>query len=383
MNKLHMPGALYAGEQALQALKTLVSPGESICVLTDRGVREAGLTDKVLEALREAGAAARVMDQVPPEPAYTDVQTIADALARNRCHVLIALGGGSVMDTAKLCSIASSGVTIRQLLDAPGAGRKTMRTIMLPTTAGTGAEATPNAVVAVPEKQVKVGIVTPAMMPDAVILEPEMIRALPRHIAAATGMDALCHAVECYTSRAANRLSDLYALEAMRLIFPHLLPSMASQEATESKAAMLLGAYYGGVAIAASGTTAVHALSYPLGGRYHIPHGVANAALLMPVMRFNLPACQGRLAQAYDALGMDGAAGEADKAQAVLGRIEQLTESAGIPTDLRPWGVETKDLEELVKAGMNVRRLLDNNLRPVTEADARMLYSQVLGGGEA
>jgi len=383
MDKLHMPGALYAGEQALQALKTLVSPSERICVLTDSGVRGAGLADKVQEVLRAAGVGARVMDQVPPEPAYEDVQVMADALARERCQTLIAVGGGSVMDTAKLCSIASSGATIRQLLDAPEAGRKTMRTIMIPTTAGTGAEATPNAVVAVPEKQVKVGIVTSAMMPDAVILEPEMIRNLPGHIAAATGIDALCHAVECYTSRAANRLSDLYAMEAMRLIFPHLLPSMASQEAMESKAAMQLGAYYGGVAIAASGTTAVHALSYPLGGRYHIPHGVANAVLLMPVMRFNLPACQERLAQVYDALGMDGAAGEEDKARAVLHRMEQLTESTGIPADLCAWGVGPEDLEELVKAGMSVRRLLNNNLRPVTEADACMLYSQVLGGGEA
>lgn len=383
MDKLHMPGALYAGEQALQALKTLVSPSERICVLTDSGVRGAGLTDKVLEVLRGAGVGAGVMDQVPPEPAYKDVQAMADTLARERCQTLIAVGGGSVMDTAKLCSIASSGATIRQLLDTPEAGRKTMRTIMIPTTAGTGAEATPNAVVAVPEKQVKVGIVTPAMMPDAVILEPEMIRNLPGHIAAATGIDALCHAVECYTSRAANRLSDLYAMEAMRLIFPHLLPSMASQEAMESKAAMQLGAYYGGVAIAASGTTAVHALSYPLGGRYHIPHGVANAVLLMPVMRFNLPACQERLAQVYDALGMDGAAGEEDKARAVLHRMEQLTESTGIPADLRAWGVGPEDLEGLVRAGMSVRRLLNNNLRPVTEADARMLYSQVLGGGEA
>ncbi len=383
MDRLNMPGTLYAGKQALQALKMLVSPGERVCVLTDGGVRGAGLTDRVLEVLRGAGVKARVMDQVPPEPAYADVQAMADALARDRYQTLIAVGGGSVMDTAKLCSITASGVTIRQLLDAPEAGCKTLRTIMIPTTAGTGAEATPNAVVAVPEKQVKVGIVTPKMMPDAVILEPEMIRALPRHIAAATGMDALCHAVECYTSKAANRLSDLYALEAMRLIFPHLLPSVASQEAMESKAAMMLGAYYGGVAIAASGTTAVHALSYPLGGRYHIPHGIANAVLLMPVMRFNLPACRERLARVYDALGMSGAAGEADKAQAVLGRMEQLAKGAGIPGDLRSWGVGPEDLEALVEAGMGVRRLLDNNLRPVTAADARMLYSQVLGGGEA
>lgn len=383
MYQLHFPGALVAGEGALEALRGLVLPKERVCVLTDPGVTQSGLTQRVQQVLQQAGVRAQVMDQVPAEPSYEDVQQVANALAQGDFQTLIALGGGSVMDTAKLCSIAPAGVTVKRLLEAPQEGRKTLRTIMLPTTAGTGAEATPNAVVAVPEKQVKVGIVSAAMMPDAVILAPEMIRTLPRRLAASTGMDALCHAVECYTSRAATPLSDLYALEAIRLIFANLLPSMASMEAMASKEAMMLGAFYGGVAIAASGTTAVHALSYPLGGRYHIPHGMANAVLLLPVMRFNLPCCVDRLARMYDVLEMRGAVGEAEKAQLVLERMESLMAMTGLPTDLRPWGVGEEALEELVSAGMSVERLLKNNLRKVTEDDARMIYRQVLGGGKA
>ena len=145
------------------------------------------------------------------------------------------------------------------------------------------------------------------MIPDAVILDGEMIRRLPVHIAASTGIDALCHAIECYTSRKATPFSNLYALEALRLIFANIEPACTDPEALDSKNAMLLAAFYAGVAISCSGTTAVHALSYPLGGKYHIPHGVANAMMLMPVMRFNLPCCQAELAQVYDALGQQGA----------------------------------------------------------------------------
>ncbi|MBQ9300008.1 MAG: iron-containing alcohol dehydrogenase [Clostridia bacterium] len=373
-----MPGAVFSGEQALLSLDDLGMAGENVCMITDHGVIKAGVADRVLSALKQAGAQVRVIDQVPPEPAYQDVQRLATAFAEGRFHSLVAVGGGSVMDTAKLCSIVADGGSVKELLQTPGKGKKVVRTVMVPTTAGTGAEATPNAIVAVPEEQVKVGIVNHQMIPDAVILDPEMIRGLPANIAAATGVDAMCHAVECYTSLAATPFSDLYALEAIRLIFSHLAAACLSPEAMESKAAMLLAAFYGGVAIQCSGTTAVHALSYPLGGKYHIPHGIANAVLLMPVMRFNLDACAERLACIYDALAMRGADAQIEKAQAVLDRMETLVKQIRIPSGLEAYGVKRDDLEDLVQAGMGVQRLLKNNRRTVTAADARMMYRQVL-----
>lgn len=254
MYRLTMPGAVFSGEEALSSIQSLVSAGDHICMLTDPGIVRAGVADRVLAALKHAGAQVRVMDQVPAEPAYEDVQRLATDVSAGGFNALVAVGGGSVMDTAKLCSIiADGGVTVKDLLQSPNKGKKTLRTIMVPTTAGTGAEATPNAIVAVPEQQVKVGIVNPQMIPDAAILDPEMIRSLPAGIAAATGVDALCHAIECYTSLAATPFSDLYALEAVKLIFSHLEAACLSPDAMESKAAMLLGAFYGGVAIQCSG----------------------------------------------------------------------------------------------------------------------------------
>lgn len=379
MYRLTMPGAVFSGEEALSSIQSLVSAGDHICMLTDPGIVRAGVADRVLAALKHAGAQVRVMDQVPAEPAYEDVQRLATDVSAGGFNALVAVGGGSVMDTAKLCSIiADGGVTVKDLLQSPNKGKKTLRTIMVPTTAGTGAEATPNAIVAVPEQQVKVGIVNPQMIPDAAILDPEMIRSLPAGIAAATGVDALCHAIECYTSLAATPFSDLYALEAVKLIFSHLEAACLSPDAMESKAAMLLGAFYGGVAIQCSGTTAVHALSYPLGGKYHIPHGIANAVLLMPVMRFNSSACADRLVRIYDALAMRGADTPGEKAQAVLERMAEIVRKIGIPADLTAYGVKLDDLEELVQAGLGVQRLLKNNRRIVTAADARMIYRQVL-----
>ena len=141
---------------------------------------------------------------------------------------------------------------------------------------------------------------------------------------------------------------------------------------------MLLAAFYAGVAISCSGTTAVHALSYPLGGKYHIPHGVANAMMLMPVMRFNLPCCQAELAQVYDALGQQGACKIAAKAEWVLKRMEDIVSRLQIPTDLKKYGVSINDLDSLVTAGMDVQRLLVNNKRSVSAEDARALYLELL-----
>lgn len=374
-----MPKAAYCGPDALGQLKALCSGAKRAAVFSDRGIERSGVLEKPLALIREAGVEASLLLDLPAEPTRDQAQTVVDAFRASGADMIIAIGGGSVMDIAKLCSILASGEsTVADLLANPAIGKKTVRSIMIPTTAGTGAEATPNAIVLVPEKELKVGIVCEEMIPDAVILDGEMIRRLPAHIAASTGVDALCHAIECYTSRKATPFSNLYAMEALKLIFANIEAACLDPEALESKSAMLLAAYYAGVAITCSGTTAVHALSYPLGGKYHIPHGVANAMMLMPVMRFNVSFCQKELAQVYDALGQQGAQDEAAKAQWVLERMEALVQTLQIPTDLKQYGVAMEDLDGLVAAGMDVQRLLVNNKRPVTAKDARALYLELL-----
>jgi alcohol dehydrogenase class IV len=267
----------------------------------------------------------------------------------------------------------------KALLDHPESSRKRVLTIMIPTTAGTGAEVTPNAIVAVPERQLKIGVVSPAMVPDHVVLDPFMVKTLPRALAAATGIDALAHCLECYTGNKANTLSDLYAAEGLDLILNNILPA-CGKDSIEAKNRMQLAACYGGLAITASGTTAVHALSYPLGGRYHIPHGVSNAMLLVPVMRFNAPACQDRLAAAYDRCvhTPEGRKTDAEKSEYLLAWLERLVKELDIPVSLAPWGVTEQDVDSLARSAMEVGRLLSNNRREVTIDDAKTLYREIL-----
>lgn len=283
------------------------------------------------------------------------------------------------MDMAKLSSIAATNdYTVKDLLENPLIGRKTVKTLMIPTTAGTGAEATPNAIVAVPEKELKVGIVNEEMVPDYVILDGCMTAGLPKKIAAATGIDALAHAIECYTSNKANPFSNMFAMEALRLIFANIEKACEDRTALKEKSSMLLAAFYGGVAITASGTTAVHALSYPLGGKYHIPHGVSNAMMLLPVMKFNKEACMSELAQVYDAVEGKEKKNDEEKADWVIGRMSEIIERLEIPDSLKAYGIGQEDLEELTRSGMEVQRLLVNNKKMVTAQDARNLYMQIM-----
>ena len=230
------------------------------------------------------------------------------------------------------------------------------------------------------EKELKIGIVNPSMIPDYVILDAEMIRNLPRSIGAATGIDAMAHAIECFTSNKANPFSDTFALEAFDLIINNIERACDDPTAMDAKNKMQIAAFYGGAAIACSGTTAVHALSYPLGGKYHIAHGVSNAILLVPVMEFNEPAIRDRLAVAYDRVvhGEKTCTTVEEKSAWVVRRMGEIVKHLDIPTSLKEFNVSPDDLESLVEAGMQVTRLLVNNMREVTAEDARNIYKQIL-----
>jgi len=378
MFSYHLPANVYAGEGALNVLPSLCADYRTAAFFTDRGVLGAHLTEGPIQALKDAGLAVHLIGDLPSEPTCDQAQSVLDACRRLQPDIIIAMGGGSVMDMAKLASVTPDCVAVRDLLDEPFKAKKILPTVMIPTTAGTGAEATPNAIVSVPEKEMKIGIVSLQMIPDSVILDGSTIRLLPPSIAAATGIDALCHAIECFTSNKATPFSDLFALEALKLIFPNIEKACLDRDAVDAKNAMLLAAFYGGAAIACSGTTAVHALSYPLGGKYRIAHGVSNAMLLLPVMRFNLEACLPEFARVYDALGETCCKTQKEKAVWLLKRMEDIVARLQIPTDLTSFGVSPQDLDGLVNAGLQVQRLLQNNRRPVTESDARNIYKQVL-----
>ena len=379
---LKMPHAVYGGENAMDNITAIIKArgAKKVAMFTDKGIEGAGLFALPEEAVKASGAEYYVLDELPPEPSYMAVQKLVDEFKVSGADLIVACGGGSVMDAAKLASVlVTDAYGVKELLDNPCMAQKCVPIVLIPTTAGTGAEVTPNAIVAVPEKELKVGIVNTDMIPDYVILDPEMIRKLPFKIAAATGIDALAHAMECFTSNKATPFSDLFALKACELIFRNIVKACTDSDAIAEKTAMLLAAFYGGVAIANSGTTVVHALAYPLGGKYHIAHGVSNAMLLASGMEYNKPYCTDRLAQIHDVVrpGAEDLTAE-EKADWVICKLQQIVTDLQIPTDLKPYGVTMDDLEDLVKSGMEVQRLLVNNCRPVTEEDARALYKKLL-----
>lgn len=376
-----MPRTVYSGKNALENLKSIVKDAKKVAVFTDRGILSTGLVELPLKKLQEAGKETVVISDLPPEPTYMQVQKLVDEFKASGADFIVAVGGGSAMDTAKLASLlATEQYTVKDLLEDPSLAVKTVKTCLIPTTAGTGSEATPNAIVAVPEQELKVGIVNSSMVPDYVVLDAEMIRKLPRKIAAATGIDAMAHAIECFTSNKANPFSDIFALEAFDLIMNNIEKACDDPEAMDEKNRMQIAAFYAGVAITCSGTTAVHALSYPLGGKYHIAHGVSNAILLVPVMKFNEPMIRGKLAAAYDRIvhGEKTCVTEEEKSAWVVRRMGEIVRHLDIPTSLSEFNVPREDLDGLVKAGMQVQRLLVNNMRPVTPEDARNIYLEIM-----
>ena len=378
---LGMPNTVFGGENSMSNIESVLKTEnvKKLAIFTDKGLGKLGLLDFSLNEVKKTGVDYVILDDLPPEPTYEQAQKLVDQCKEAKADFIIAVGGGSVMDTAKLASILmTDDYGIKDLLDDPKKAHKYIKTLLIPTTAGTGSEATPNAIVAVPEKQLKVGIVNNAMISDYVILDAVMIKNLPRKIAAATGIDALAHCIECFTSNKANPFSNTFAMEGLDLILNNIVPACDDPEAMDAKLAMQIGSFYGGVAITASGTTAVHALSYPLGGKYHIAHGVSNAILLVPVMKFNEPVIKPLLAKVYDRCMKGNAATEEAKSKAVIDRLDEIVKHLDIPKSLKEFGVPESDLDSLVASGMEVTRLLVNNMRKVTPEDARKIYLEIM-----
>ena len=381
MNKLIQPGVVYSGSGSISGLPMLcLTQGfTNVLIFTDLGVRGNGLLEPVTEGLSSQGITYTIVDSLKPEPSYLDVQAVLDQIKDEHPQAVIGVGGGSVMDAAKLCSLLlNTDTTVKELLDDPDKAKKQVPSIMIPTTCGTGSEATINAIVLVPEKDLKVGIVNGEMISDYVILDANMISRLPGKILAATAVDALAHCVECYTSNKANPLSDLFALGGARLIFENIETAFQNPEDLVAKSNLLLGSYYGGNAITGSGTTAVHALSYPLGGKYHIPHGVSNAILFAHVMQYNKDAIAHRLTELFDTVFAPSGHQAEDRAQFVIDAIARVIRTVEIPTSLDEFGVKKEDLDFLVDSAYEVKRLLNNNLKVLDQSDIRAIYEKVL-----
>ena len=371
-----------AGPGSIESLTEIAADlgAKNALIISDKGVAGAGLLDRPQALLKAAGASVKVIDNTPPEPDVSQVEAILEAARGTDWNLVVGIGGGSAMDVAKIVAVMlGNEVKLRDLLNKAPIPRRGVPTVMVPTTAGTGSEATPNSIILVPEDELKVGIVSPKLMPDCVILDPQMTLGLPPAITASTGMDALTHAIECYTSKKGNPFSEMIALKAIRLISRSIREAFRNGKNLEARHDMLLGAFYGGMCIATSSTTAVHALAYPLGGKYRIAHGISNAILLPYVMQFNAVGNETKFRDIAEAMELDVAAGSDEQAAgAVVDALYALNRDLDIPADLKRWAITEADLDTLVEGAAKVTRLLDNNPRPMDKDDIRGIYRKLL-----
>nr|WP_314985568.1 iron-containing alcohol dehydrogenase [uncultured Pantoea sp.] len=373
---MNINSTVISGYQALNDMRYLLKGISTAVVVTDRNIEAIPAVQALMGQLRDQIPGISVVNSVPPEPSQHDVAAIISALSQGQVDMVIGIGGGSVLDVAKLLSVLC--IDAAPSLDALLAGEKPQRrtrSILIPTTAGTGSEATPNAILAIPEKETKVGIISPVMLPDVVALLPELTTSMPAHIASSTGIDALCHLIECFTANVANPVSDNYALIGMKKLFANLETTLREPENLQARLEMLWASYYGGASIAHAGTHLVHALSYPLGGKYHLPHGVANAILLAPCMRFIRPAAVSKFAQAYDLLpDADVRLSDEEKSYALVDYFTALVARLQLPASLEALGISPDHLPGLVEAALDVQRLMNNVPMAVTADDVRAVY---------
>jgi len=347
-------------------------------IVTDKGIVNAGLIIPVEKTLSAAGFDVVIFDSVIADPPEAIVlQAIAAAKAAG-ADIVIGLGGGSSLDTAKVvAALAVDGA--QPLADIYGIGlleRKGLPTILIPTTSGTGSEVTAISILTTGETT-KAGIISPHLFADVALLDPALTIGLPANVTAATGIDAMVHAVESYTSRnGKNPVSDMLAIEALKLLTANIEAACSDGQNMQAREAMLRGSMLAGQAFANSPVGAIHALAYPLGGIYHIPHGLSNALVMPYVMQFNLEAAAPLYAQLADALDIPRGSENSSEARAqqLIDYLEALAVKVNAPRKLREIGIAKDATTELAEAAMLQGRLLDNNPRAVTLADAQRIY---------
>lgn len=373
---MNINSTVIAGFQTLNDIGYLLKGKQRVLLVTDKNIAAIPAVQTLIDQVRDRVSSLHIVGSVPPEPSQHDVAAILAALESRDVDLVIGVGGGSVLDVAKLLSVLC--VEDAPGLDALLAGEKPQRrttSLLIPTTAGTGSEATPNAILAIPEKETKVGIISPVMLPDYVVLAPELTTSMPAHIASSTGIDALCHLIECFTATVANPVSDNYALIGLKKLFTSLETTIAEPENLAARLDMLWASYYGGAAIAHAGTHLVHAMSYPLGGKYHLPHGVANAILLAPCMRFVRPAAVSKFAMAWDLVpGADTSLTDEEKSHALVDYFSALVQRLKLPASLEELGIGADHLPYLVEAALDVQRLMKNVPTAVSASDVRNVY---------
>lgn len=344
-------------------------------VITDGGFLGTGLVDGPRRSLESAQITVHLYSHVVADPPEAVVLEAVDfAMARN-IDLVIGLGGGSSMDIAKLVAVlAGNGQPITQIYGIGNVQGNRLPLVQVPTTAGTGSEVT-NIAIVTTGATTKSGVVAPQLYADVAILDATLTLGLPPLVTAATGIDAMVHAIEAFTTKhKKNPMSDMLARQALKLLSKNLIAACKDGQNLAARQAMLLGACYAGQAFSNAPVAAVHALAYPIGGVFHVPHGLSNALVLPHVLRFNASHAEAEYAELADIIA-PGASGSAER---LIGAMEEIAAMTGIATTLRQVGITEDDLDRLADDAMLQTRLLGNNPRTVTRADARAIYQAAL-----
>lgn len=330
---------------------------------------------QLVDALEMEGVEVVINTNIGKEPTGDSFLSILREAELKKVDSVIGIGGGSVLDVAKLvAALAGSG---KKLGSVYGSGLLSGRKIFLaclPTTAGTGSEVSPNAILLDEKEKLKKAVVSPFLLPDATYVDPLLTHSVPPAVTASTGIDALTHCIEVYANKFAHPVTDLYALEGIRLIYRHLERAFRDGADAEARRNVALGSVYGGLGLGPVNTAAVHAIAYPLGSGYHIPHGVSNALLLPHVLDYNLPFGVERYAEIARAIGVPECPSDMEMAREGIKRIGELCRKVGIPTKIQEFNVPVDAVPSLARSAMSVQRLMKNNLRELSQQEVEQIY---------
>ncbi|MCF6289415.1 MAG: iron-containing alcohol dehydrogenase [Desulfobacterales bacterium] len=378
------PTRIRFGAGVINDLADLVAEtgGSKVFLVIDPGLKAAGLLDRVTAPLTRAGVPVTIFDQVEPEPGLRLADAGTDLAKKAGADCVVGVGGGSALDIAKAISIllTNHGKAEDYLglgkIKKPGVAK-----IMVPTTAGTGAEVTFTAVFINEKTRSKGGMNGDPLYPEAALLDPELTRSLPPAVTATTGIDAFVHALEAYTSTQAHRISEMYSLEAMELISRNLPIAYANGDNIEARSAMLMGSLLGGKALATAGVGLVHAMAYPLGGMFNIPHGLANAVLLPYVVAYNIIGCPEKYAVAAEIMGYDTEGlSEREAGELAVEAIIRLNGDVNIPETLAGLNIPREKIPEMAEIALTVTRPVQNNPRKPTLAEVIAVYEAAFQG---
>lgn len=372
-----------AGKLAEQIKDLSISPDQKVILfVTDPGIMQLGLADEAITNLKMNGYEVVLYDQVEPDPKALTVLDAVQIAKRAKCSCVIGFGGGSSMDVAKMIALlAVSDQPLDEMYGVNQATGSRLPLVLIPTTAGTGSEVTAVSILTTGAEEKK-GVVSPIILPDIALLDAELTLGLPAHITAATGVDAMVHAIEAYTSKSANNnpISKMLAKQALDLLGANIRVAVANGSNREARENMLLGSMLAGQAFANSPVAAVHALAYPVGSLFHVPHGLSNALVLKEVMRFNAPECSLEYAELAPHVfaEIDQSKNAKDVTNDFIEQLGKLNLDLGLKAGLQHVGISQSDVSKLSDDAMKQTRLLVNNPRELTRDDAVQIYSASL-----